>query len=309
MSEIIGGIGPLASIIGGLGSAPANQVNLPPQFQMPNMPGAANTAFQNIGNMPNWALSLFPQYQAMAKQIMENPYGPMAQQGANVGAQVQSQVGANQIGSGGDLVKRGQSFMDSFIPGITQAAFDPRGELYGRTQQQLQDQTRASQMARGIGTTGYGAGLESKAMSDFNIDWQNQQLQRMLQGAQGAGGVFNTGQGGIQAGNALEQQGSNNIGSAWMAPYLTSQMINNQGIDALNMLSGAGERANQTSQQTIDNLLKYLQVGNQANSVMNQGGQLALNQAGLGFQQSQALGGNLGSGISGMGKWLSGKGM
>ena len=37
---------------------------------------------------------------------------------------------------------------------------------------------RMTRTARGLGMSPYGAGVENKALSDFNIDWQNQQLQR-----------------------------------------------------------------------------------------------------------------------------------
>jgi hypothetical protein len=75
-------------------------------------------------------------------------------------------------------------------------ALDPQQALYGRTQQQLQDQVRASDSARGVAMSPYSAGVENKAMSDFNIDWQNQQLGRQVQGL-GAMGQANTAATGI----------------------------------------------------------------------------------------------------------------
>lgn len=66
---------------------------------------------------------------------------------------------------------------------IMQTAMDPQKALYDRTQQQLQEQIRAGLAARGINTSGVGAGIENKGMSDFNIDWQNQQLGRQVAGA------------------------------------------------------------------------------------------------------------------------------
>lgn len=67
------------------------------------------------------------------------------------------------------------------------ASMDPQKALYDRTLQQIQDQSRASSSAHGVGMGGYGAGVENKAVGDFNIDWQNQQLARMLSGLQGYG--------------------------------------------------------------------------------------------------------------------------
>jgi hypothetical protein len=72
---------------------------------------------------------------------------------------------------------------------IMQQAFDPQQALYNRTVQQTQEQTRAGLEARGLDMSPYGAGVEGSALSNFNIDWQNNQLQRMLQGASGVGGL------------------------------------------------------------------------------------------------------------------------
>ncbi len=74
-------------------------------------------------------------------------------------------------------------------------SLDPQGDLYRRTQQQLQEQTRAAQSARGLAMSPYAAGIENKAMSDFNIDWANQQLNRQVAGTgafSGAGNVAAT---------------------------------------------------------------------------------------------------------------------
>lgn len=65
---------------------------------------------------------------------------------------------------------------------VMNTAFDPQNALYNRTQQQLQDQVRVGQAARGITSSPYGAGLENQAMSNFDIDWQNAQLGRQTQG-------------------------------------------------------------------------------------------------------------------------------
>src|SRR5262249_46318276 len=72
---------------------------------------------------------------------------------------------------------------------IIEQGMDPQNALYGRTAQQLQDQTRAGLAARGILMDPYGAGVEGSTMSNFNIDWQNNQLQRRIAAAQAAGGL------------------------------------------------------------------------------------------------------------------------
>ncbi|MDN8066216.1 hypothetical protein [Burkholderia vietnamiensis] len=69
---------------------------------------------------------------------------------------------------------------------------DPQSALYARTQQQVQDQVNANNSMYGLGSSAAGAGVANQAMSNFNIDWQNNQLQRALQGLQGYTGAANT---------------------------------------------------------------------------------------------------------------------
>lgn len=93
---------------------------------------------------------------------------------------------------------------------VMQTGFDPQDALYNRTQSRLQNQTRASQGARGIDMTPHGAGLENQAMSDFSIDWENAQLQRQALASQAAAQLFGQGgqaiQGGVQLGQQVPQQ-------------------------------------------------------------------------------------------------------
>lgn len=92
-----------------------------------------------------------------------------------------------------------------------QTSLDPQRALYAQTAQQIQDQSRAADSARGIGMGGVSAGNENDAMRKFNIDWQNAQLGRQVQGTDAfarAGGV------GAQSGiaNAAQQFAQNQTG-------------------------------------------------------------------------------------------------
>lgn len=69
-------------------------------------------------------------------------------------------------------------------------AFDPQQALYNRTLQQVTDQTRSGEAARGVANTPYGAAAEGNALSNFNIDWQNQQLGRETQGLGSAANTY-----------------------------------------------------------------------------------------------------------------------
>lgn len=65
-------------------------------------------------------------------------------------------------------------------------AQDPQQALYERSKQNIVEGARAADSARGIGMSGVSAGNENKAVRDFEIDWQGQQLARMLGGSEGA---------------------------------------------------------------------------------------------------------------------------
>lgn len=81
-------------------------------------------------------------------------------------------------------------------------AFDPQQALYNQTLQSVTDQTRSGEAARGVANTPYGAQAEGDALSKFNIDWQNQQLQRQQSGIDTATGAY---QGLIGAGATAAQ--------------------------------------------------------------------------------------------------------
>jgi hypothetical protein len=157
-----------------------------------------------------------------------NPLQQYGQQALNQGLGAAAsyapgfQLEANNASTGyGNLAARlgaasGQEF--GAANQVYQTAFDPQSALYNRTAQQLQDQTGATNSMYGLGSSAAGAGVANQAMSNFNIDWQNQQLQRQLQGLQGAGQAYG------QAG-ALGQAGAQSSLQAGQVPYQTAQQI------------------------------------------------------------------------------------
>lgn len=75
--------------------------------------------------------------------------------------------------------------MNAWFQSIMQQSMGPQAG-YGRAQQNLQDQVRSSESARGLAMSPFASGIENKAMSDFNIDWANSSLNR---GTSGLGAV------------------------------------------------------------------------------------------------------------------------
>jgi hypothetical protein len=100
------------------------------------------------------------------------------------------------------------STANSLLPGVGQimsTAFDPQQALFAKMYQQQQDQSNVTNAQNGVSGTPYGAGLAQQNNQNFDINWQNQQLQRQATGASAAGGLLNAaGQGG-QAGAGLGQ--------------------------------------------------------------------------------------------------------
>lgn len=200
-----------------------------------------------------------PMYaQSLAQQQGIN-YQPFIQAGQQAGQQY-GQL-ATQAGQQAAMYGQGAQGAQQAQQQIYQSAFDPQQALYDRTQGQLQDQVRAGQAARGLGVSGVGAGLEDQAMSNFNIDWQNNQLARQQQGIQGMG----------QAGQlmgadltAQQQAGQQQIGYGMQGaqvPIQAQQWAAQQPAQA----------AQQYQQQMLGNQQMYGNVMSGALPYMNQG--------------------------------------
>jgi hypothetical protein len=202
--------------------------------------------------------------------IQNNPYAGLSLGTANQA----SQYGINtlapmQQGSAASLYGAGQ--------GVLNTAFDPQKALYNRTQQQVGDQANALNAISGLSSSPYGAGVAGQTLSNFNIDWQNQQLQRQLQGIQGAGQAY-SGASGL-GGSAIQT-----LGTAGALPYNTYLGQQNDALAGLS--AGQGLDAN-----TLNALAAYLKLGQSATSVGQQG-------ANLSFGQNQAIGSGIGQGLS-----------
>jgi len=212
---------------------------------------AYGNASSDIGQVSN---NPFPMqaYNFFAPGMMSmTPYGfdpnQVGQQGMFAGNQ-----GQNMFGAGNQVMN---------------TAFDPQNALYDRTRQQVQDQTRASQAARGIQTTPYGAGLEDQTMANFNIDWQNAQLGRQAQGIQAGstayGSGINTEQGGYGIAASAPQFMQTYLGNM---QNLGTNAFNPQaqGAQLYSNLFGAGTAAQQNAYQQQLEQFKQNQASQQA---------------------------------------------
>lgn len=125
--------------------------------------------------------------------------------------------------------------MFNYANQVMQTGFDPQDELYGRTASRLQNQMRSSQGARGVQMSPHGAGLENQGMSDFNIDWENQQLQRQATASGAAAQLWGQGGEAIQGGMQLSQSVPQNI-----ATY--AGMLQQLGMNAYSPQMWAGQQ-------------------------------------------------------------------
>lgn len=115
--------------------------------------GAAPTALFNaentsFGNIPFYGIN---QAQGNAFNSINNSTASTAGQGQNL---------ANQATS------------------AYQAGQDPQNALFAKQFQQQQDQQNATNAMNGVAGTPYGAALTTQGNQNFDLNWQNQQLQR-----------------------------------------------------------------------------------------------------------------------------------
>lgn len=302
------GIAALASAGMGIYSAltsdaPASNVQLPPQFQMPGMGQAANSALQGIQNLPGVGLGAqtIPQAQAAAAQLYNNPGQAALLQGAYGAQNLGQNAALGQYGQGGALASYGAGLLP-YSQSLLQMGFDPQQALYNRTAGQLQQQSLANLANAGLGTSPYGQGVLGNTMGNFNIDWQNQQLQRALQGAQGAGNVLGQGGQAIGAGTGLQNAAAGQYGQFGALPFGAYGQIGQGQFGALQGLQGIGQGAQELAQTPIKDYLSYLGQGTQQQNANAYLANVGLQQANAQFNQNQQLGQNLGGGLYGLGQ-------
>ena len=243
-------MGSISSLFG------SNSNNVPTNtFQMPNMDVAASNTMSGTTQMGQTLDQLLAQYMPqMNQQTAANTQA--AQAGSNMATS--TIPGATAIGQGS---MQGAQNLQQGAGSILNTAFDPQQQLYQKMFQQNQDMANVQNSMSGVGTTPYGAGVADQSNQNFNINWANQQLGRQATGLQGAESAYGAAQ---PVGNA----GQAGLVQSAMLPYATQAAGAGANTQALQGGIGATTSA---SQPTIQDLLAYLGVGNQANATYNQG--------------------------------------
>lgn len=297
----------IAGAAGGGGSGSAGQAGgtyggSPSTYIPTNQPGAdtnlqaleSNLYGQDLTNQNN----LTQQYQQQTSQLLNNPYAASAQDSANQIAGLGTGV-ANGAFAGATQLQGLGNMASPYASQILQTGFDPQNALYNRTQSQLTDQVNAQNAMSGLSGSPYGAGVANQAASNFNIDWQNNQLQRESTAAQGYGSLVNTAGQAYSGAQGLGAQGLNTLQTTGQLPYQTYQNQGANNLAALNSQAAGITAAQQPTQNLINNYNSYLGLGQSATGQALQGQQQA-------FNQSQQSGNALGQGLAGLSSGLGG---
>lgn len=302
---IVAGLGGLVGGAMGLFGGGTNQPSAPPMYQLQNLPGADTAAFGGIGNLSNYTggftgATTGPAFNTF-QNLYNNPYAGGFQTGANAAGFLGQAAASGAYGTGGALTQAGLGTIP-WAQQLFQSGFDPQQALYNRTQQQVTDQSRAGLEARGLNMTPYGAGVEGQTLSNFNIDWQNQQLLRQIQGAQGASGLLAQGGNLANIGTTMQNNAPGAYFSASGLPYGAFNTIGGGQNAAINQLLGIGGAGANLQNLPIQDYLSYLQTGNQFNQTANQSYGLQLQAQKQQFDEQMKLGQMFGSSLYGLGQ-------
>ena len=211
----------------------------------------------------NVPAQLYPQIASTAQGVVNNPYAAPAQTAANSAGQSSTNVGGMDLTNAGNLSSTGNALLP-YATQILDMGLDPQSALYNRTLGQVTDQINAQNAASGIGTSPAGAGITDQALSNFNIDWQNNALNRANTAAGAASTINQAGGSDItQAGN-IGNAGVTAQNAGGQLPY--AQYGTNLGniLTALNAQSAAGLNTNTVPQGVLNALQSYMGLGQTA---------------------------------------------
>jgi hypothetical protein len=255
-----------------------------------------------------------PSQRELQTQLL-SPTAQQAMTGAQQAAAYAQPVGQNLYNTGADIAgigtQMGQQAQSIFpyAQQVFQTGMDPQSQLYNWLQNQNMQQTQAQNAAAGVGTTPYGASVADQSNMLFNINWQNQQLQRQIDALQAGAGAIQTGTGIEQAGAGVQQAG---VGLETAAPSFINQTsgipyATRSGITGTSL----GDIAQFSNLQNlpITDLLGLLTGQNQTNQVGNQTSQTGLAQSALEMQQLAGLASGAGSLFGGLLGGTTGQGV
>lgn len=296
MGNVVSGItGAVGDLLGGGQSAPT-QPNV--QVYQPTGTGTAdqniqallgaNTAAVSGPNNPYTTLS--PEIAALFQSMFNNPNAAGYQTAANNAGAASTAVGNQAVNASGAI----NTAALSLLPGAQQVynlGLDPQSALYTQQLQQTQDQANVANSKYGL-TGQQAAGNLNQADTNFNIDWQNQQLSRALAGLSGAGSAITNASGNAINASNLGTTGASNILAGGATPYNASTTIGDTQQTALSNYIAQLLGPVTSSQSTIGDLSGYLGQGINASEA---GASAALGDYNAQNQAQSSLGSGIGS--------------
>lgn len=206
---------------------------------------------------------LYPQIASTAQSVVNNPYAPAAQTAAGNAGTASTAIGNQAVTDAGTLSSTG----NALIPYATQVlnmGLDPQSAIYNQTLQQTQDQINAENAASGIGTSPVGAQIDANALNNFNLNWQNNLLNRANTAAGGANLINATGASDLAQAPTVGAAGVSAINAGGQLPYANFNTNLGNALTALNAQSNAGVTANTQTKNVLSALQSYLGLGQTA---------------------------------------------
>jgi hypothetical protein len=291
MGSTIGGI------IGGqsgAGNAAASVGSYYPNiFQ--NSQNYMTLAGQNMANADTLQTTAAPAATNTFNQAYNNPYAGQMQAGAGQAGNALNSVGTQGLNNSTAL----SSAANSLLPGaqqVMQQGLDPQSALFNQQQQLVRDQSNVTNAQNGIQGP-YAAGNVNQNLQNFDINWQNNALQRAIQGLQAGGAAVNQAGAGQGQAQSLGQTGAQNIYSGAGLPYNTAnQITGNQSQDINTLISSLGG-INNIDSATMESLLQYMGAGSNYAIAQNQN---EMKNSAAGAQAGSLIGGQLFGGLSNM---------
>lgn len=290
MSDIVSGL------FGG-GQAAPTQPNT--QIYQPAGTGTADTQLQGINTQNANAVTgannpysqLSPQLLQVFQSLFNNPSTGGYNTGASASGAQSTALGTQGVGASGAL----NTSALQLLPGAQQVAnlgLDPQSQLYNQQLQQTNDQANVNNAQYGL-TGQQAAGNVNQADTNFNIDWQNQELNRAIAGLGAAGSTVSNASTAANTANNIGTAGAANTLQGGTTPYAAGQTVGANQTAALQNYITQLLGPVTSSQNVANSLSSYLGQGIGASND-------AASQANTDYNSQLQSESNLGSGLGGL---------
>ncbi len=283
--------GAIGGLFGGGGpSQPNVQVYQPSgtSSQDSNLQNLLSQSYGNLYGSSNPYTQTMPQAQSIYGSLYNSPYASAYQTAAG-------NAGAGYTNTGNTALMNSTA-LSGGIPQLMaganqvyQTGLDPQQALYNQQFQRTNDQANVSNAQYGL-TGQQAAGNTQQADTNFNIDWQNNELSRQIAGLGGAAGAMGAAGSLGTTAAGLGGTGAGQLTTGGATPYGASASIAGQQQNALQAYIQQLLGPTTSTENTIGQQQNYLNTGVNASA---QGANAALSDYYAQLQNSS----NIGSGI------------